>query len=117
MNKIYNSFIKFSKKNFRRNLSWLDRDEDSPTFGSFDRNFWHYKITDFNSDILQQGIYTLIGLYKKDFPFNNFQFDSLSFMQQYHILGVQRSIKILGIFARLAILETNQNYLVHKYFF
>ena len=55
----------------------------------------------------------LIGLYKKDFPFNNFQFDSLSFMQQYHILGVQRSIKILGIFARLAILETNQNYLVH----
>ena len=68
MNKIYNSFIKFSKKNFRRNLSWLDRDEDSPTFGSFDRNFWHYKITDFNSDILQQGIYTLIGLYKKDIP-------------------------------------------------
>ena len=55
----------------------------------------------------------LIGLYKKDFPFNNFQFDSLSFMQQYHILGVQRSIKILGIFARLAILEANQNYLVH----
>ena len=55
----------------------------------------------------------LIELYKKDFPFNNFQFDSLSFMQQYHILGVQRSIKILGIFARLAILEANQNYLVH----
>ena len=55
----------------------------------------------------------LIDLYKKDFPFNNFQFDSLSFMQQYHILGVQRSIKILGIFARLAILEANQNYLVH----
>ena len=55
----------------------------------------------------------LIDLYKKDFPFNNFQFDSLSFIEQYHILGVQRSIKILGIFARLAILETNQNYLVH----
>lgn len=55
----------------------------------------------------------LIGLYKKDFPFKNFQFDDSSFMQQYHILGVQRSIKILGIFARLAILETNQNYLVH----
>ena len=55
----------------------------------------------------------LIELFRKDFPFSNFQFDSLSFMQQYHILGVQRSIKILGIFARLAILETNQNYLVH----
>ena len=72
MNKLYSQFLKFSKKNFRRNLSWLDRDEDSPTFGSFDRNFWHYKTTDFNSDILQQGIYTLIGLYKKDIP-NNYK--------------------------------------------
>ena len=55
----------------------------------------------------------LIELYKKDFSFNNFQFDNFSFMQQYQILGVQRSIKILGIFARIAILESNQNYLVH----
>ena len=72
MNRLYSQFLKFSKKNFRRNLSWLDRDEDSPTFGSFDRNFWHYKTTDFNSDILQQGIYALIGLYKKDIP-NNYK--------------------------------------------
>ena len=34
-------------------------------------------------------------------------------MEQYHILGVQRSIKILGIFARLAILENNHTYLSH----
>lgn len=76
MNKLYSQFLKFSKKNFRRNLSWLDRDEDSPTFGSFDRNFWHYKITDFNSDILQQGIYTLVGLYKKEIP-NNYKKNKL----------------------------------------
>ena len=55
----------------------------------------------------------LIELYKKDFSFHNVQFDSSSFMQQYHILGVQRSIKILGIFARLAILENNKDYIVH----
>lgn len=68
MNKIYNEFINYSKNNFKRNLSWLDRDVDSPTHGSFDRNYWHYKITDFNSDILQQGIYTLIALYKENIP-------------------------------------------------
>lgn len=70
MNKIYKSFLKFARNNFRRNLSWLDRDEDSPTYGSFDRNFWHYKVTDYNSDILQQGTYTLIALYKREIPNN-----------------------------------------------
>lgn len=55
----------------------------------------------------------LIELYKADFRFNDYQFDKLSFMEQYHILGVQRSIKILGIFARLAILENNHTYLSH----
>tara|TARA_Y100000741_G_C18257469_1_gene559510 strand:- start:1372 stop:2955 length:1584 start_codon:yes stop_codon:yes gene_type:complete len=70
MNKIYDVFLNYAKNNFKRNLSWLDRDIDSPTYGSFDRNYWHYKITDFNSDILQQGIYTLISLYKGHIPNN-----------------------------------------------
>ncbi len=42
-----------------RILSQLDRDADSPTFGSFDRNYWHYKIRDFSSMILQQGMLIL----------------------------------------------------------
>lgn len=37
----------------------MDRDRDSATFGCFDRNYWHYKIRDFPSSILQQGIFTL----------------------------------------------------------
>lgn len=42
-----------------RVLTQLDRDPDSPTFGCFDRNYWHYKIRDFPSTILQQGLFTL----------------------------------------------------------
>ena len=64
MNKTYDLYLKYANNNYKRNLTWLDRYPDSPTYGSFDRNFWHYKTSDFNSDILQQGIYTLITLYK-----------------------------------------------------
>jgi len=39
-----------------RLLGQLDRDADSPTFGCFDRDYWHYKIRDFASAILQQGM-------------------------------------------------------------
>jgi hypothetical protein len=42
-----------------RVLTQLDRDPDSPTFGCFDRNYWHYKVRDFPSSILQQGVFTL----------------------------------------------------------
>jgi hypothetical protein len=42
-----------------RILTQLDRDPDSPTFGCFDRNYWHYKIRDFPSSILQQGAFTV----------------------------------------------------------
>lgn len=37
----------------------MDRDVDSPTFGNFDRHYWHYKVHDFSSAILQQGVFTL----------------------------------------------------------
>lgn len=38
-----------------RLLTQLERDPDSPNFGCFDRDFWHYKMRDFSSAILQQG--------------------------------------------------------------
>jgi len=40
----------------------MDRDPLSPTFGCFDRNYWHYKIRDFPSSILQQGVFTVEAL-------------------------------------------------------
>ncbi|MBR1609207.1 MAG: hypothetical protein IJ678_06290, partial [Kiritimatiellae bacterium] len=33
---------------------------NSPSFGCFDRNFWHYRMRDFSSIILQQGGYTAL---------------------------------------------------------
>ena len=50
------------KHNIPRILSQMDRDADSPTFGSFDRNYWHFKIRDFSSIILQQGMLILQAL-------------------------------------------------------
>jgi hypothetical protein len=47
-----------------RVLTQMDRDRDSPTFGCFDRNYWHYKIRDFPSSILQQGVFTLEAIRK-----------------------------------------------------
>lgn len=47
------------KKITPRILTQISRDPNSNTFGSFDRNWWHYKIRDFSSIILQQGGYYL----------------------------------------------------------
>ena len=41
-----------------RLLTQACRDPNSPCYGSFDRDWWHYKIRDFPSIILQQGGYT-----------------------------------------------------------
>ena len=58
------------RRNLPRVLSQLNRDADSPLFGSFDRNFWHYKIRDFSSIILQQGMLVLDVLKSIDRPDN-----------------------------------------------
>lgn len=50
---------RYTERQLPRVLTQLDRDPDSPTFGCFDRNYWHYKIRDFPSAILQQGVFTL----------------------------------------------------------
>lgn len=51
-------------------LSSVDRDEDSKTYGSCDRNYWHLKIRDFSSAILQQTCLTLALAYLIDFDGN-----------------------------------------------
>ncbi|MBD3250335.1 MAG: hypothetical protein GF381_02080 [Candidatus Pacebacteria bacterium] len=53
-----------------RLLTQLDRDPLSPTYGCFDRNFWHYKIRDFPSFVLQQNVLSLTLLYKNKFEGN-----------------------------------------------
>jgi hypothetical protein len=53
-----------------RILSNLDRDPMSPTYGSFDRSYWNYKIRDFSSAVLQQGCLSLSIVYKNNFEGN-----------------------------------------------
>lgn len=60
------AFRRYGEHQARRVLTQLDRDPDSPTYGCFDRNHWHYKIRDFRSSILQQGLFLLEGLHRGD---------------------------------------------------
>ncbi len=43
-----------------RILTQCCRDKGCPAYGCFDRNWWHYRIRDFASSILQQGGYTVL---------------------------------------------------------
>jgi hypothetical protein len=46
-------------------LSHLDTNRFSPTYGCFDRAYWHYKVIDFPSATYQQGVLALALLYKE----------------------------------------------------
>ncbi len=66
--KIKQNYAFFIQTNLPRVLTQIDRDPDSPTYGCCDRNYWHYKIRDFSSAILQQSGLVLAKLYRLDFP-------------------------------------------------
>ncbi|MGD1912829.1 MAG: hypothetical protein ACFB2X_18865 [Rivularia sp. (in: cyanobacteria)] len=51
-------------------LTLLDRNPHSPTYGCFDRNFWHYKIIDFPSGMAQEFVFPLALIYDTDVPDN-----------------------------------------------
>ncbi len=51
-------------------LTLQDRNRHSPTYGCFDRNFWHYKIIDFPSGMAQEFVLPLALAHSLDFPDN-----------------------------------------------
>ncbi len=51
-------------------LTLLDRNPHSPTYGCFDRNFWHYKIIDFPSGMAQEFVWPLTLVYNTNLPDN-----------------------------------------------
>ncbi|HEX8186404.1 MAG TPA: hypothetical protein VF747_16685 [Blastocatellia bacterium] len=51
-------------------LTLLDRNPHSPTYGCFDRNFWHYKIIDFPSGMAQEFVLPLALAYSTGAPGN-----------------------------------------------
>lgn len=57
--RIHDQLTNFCGQLIPRLLTQACRDASAAEYGSFDRNWWHYKIRDFSSIILQQGGYAL----------------------------------------------------------
>lgn len=110
------------------------RDYHSPNLHYLENEKGHRKcaLIDFQDALLGHPLYDLVSLaqdarvtisevkekyiidaFKQKFLFKNFQFGNSSFNEQYQILATQRSLKILGIFARLSLLEGKNNYIIH----
>lgn len=53
-------------------LTLQDRNRHSPTYGCFDRNYWHYKIVDFPSGMAQEFVWPLALAYALDAPSNDY---------------------------------------------
>lgn len=92
INDLYNPYCPIILHLTPRILTNLDRDKDSPTYGCFDRNFWHYKVHDYSSAILQQCSLTLALLYLNQFS-GNIYFNNKN-IRQYSIAGVNFCYKI-----------------------
>jgi hypothetical protein len=56
-----------------RMLQLLDRDPTSPTYGCFDRGYWHYRVLDFPSGMIQECVLPLALAYLHPFPGNRLQ--------------------------------------------
>ena len=53
-------------------LTLQDRNPHSPTYGCFDRAYWHYKIIDFPSGMAQELVWPLALAYALELPDNPF---------------------------------------------
>jgi len=58
-----------------RLLTQLDRDPASPTFGCFDRDYWHYRVTDFPCGMSQEFVFPLALAWSLDLPGNTYRGD------------------------------------------
>jgi len=58
-----NIYLQLLLENVHRVLNQLDRNPHSPTYGCFDRDYWHYKIADFPCARKQEASLTLALLY------------------------------------------------------
>ncbi|MCK4521204.1 MAG: hypothetical protein KAU20_01430 [Nanoarchaeota archaeon] len=65
-----NIFAKKALAEIPRILGLMDRNKLSPTYGCFDRNFWHYKTVDFPTGMAQLGVLPLALVYSYNYPDN-----------------------------------------------
>ncbi|MFA6106363.1 MAG: hypothetical protein WC745_01675 [Patescibacteria group bacterium] len=67
-----NIFLSSVLANAPRLLGQLNRNPLSGSYGSFDRDYWHYRTNDISSARCQEAALTLALLYKHNFPGNKY---------------------------------------------
>jgi hypothetical protein len=63
-------FAEFALREIPKLLTLEDRNPHSPTFGCFDRNYWHYKVADFPCGMAQEFVWPLALAVETDLPNN-----------------------------------------------
>ena len=65
--------FRLGARSLRKILTLQDRNPHSPTYGCFDRKFWHLRVTDFPSGMAQELVLPLALAYSYAFPDNSFK--------------------------------------------
>lgn len=60
-------------RHIRRLLTAVDRNPFRPTYGCFDRQYWHYRTAAFPSEMYQEAVLPLAQVYAYDLPGNRWQ--------------------------------------------
>lgn len=80
-----------SLKSIPKILTLLDRNLHSPSYGCFDRNYWHYKIIDFPSGMCQEFVLPLALAYSLKIKANPYY--RLEVLKEYVKAGIYFGIK------------------------
>lgn len=72
MNALRDLFAREALAQIPKILTLLDRNSHSPTYGCFDRNYWHYKIIDFPSGMAQEFVWPLALAYETNLSNNSY---------------------------------------------
>ena len=67
-----NIYLEIAIKGMPRILSLMSREEFRPTYGSFDRNYWQYKMIDFSGSLFQTATLSLALAYNYPFEGNSY---------------------------------------------
>lgn len=74
-----------------RLIQMVDRNPYSPTYGSFDRSFWHYRTMDFPCGMFQEFCLPLALAYRVPFPDNSFH--GVERMRELALAGVDYGMR------------------------
>lgn len=64
--------FQLGSRSLKKILTLQDRNPHSPTYGCFDRKFWHLRVCDFPSGMAQEFVLPLALAYRHPFPGNEF---------------------------------------------